>query len=97
MKWIGQRAYDETARFRGDVTIEGDLTVNGTLTGDSNYVHDQGSASATWVVTHNLNKYCSVTVVDTANTVVIGGIEYNSVNQVTLTFRSAFGGKAYFN
>ena len=67
------------------------------FTGDANHVHDQGSASATWVVTHSLNKFCSVTVVDTANTVVIGEIEYNSVNQATLTFRSAFAGKAYFN
>jgi hypothetical protein len=67
------------------------------FTGDANHVHDQGSASATWVVTHSLNKFCSVTVVDTANTVVIGEIEYNSVNQATLTFQSAFAGKAYFN
>jgi hypothetical protein len=67
------------------------------FTGDANHVHDQGSASATWVVTHSLNKFCSVTVVDTANTVVIGEIEYNSVNQATLTIQSAFAGKAYFN
>ena len=67
------------------------------FTTDANYVHDQGNAAATWVVTHNLNKLCSVTVVDTANTVVIGEVEYNSVNQATLTFKSAFAGKAYFN
>ena len=67
------------------------------FTGDANFVHDQGVAAAEWVVTHNLAKYCSVTVVDTANTVIIGEVEYNSVNQVTLTFRSAFAGKAYFN
>tara|TARA_R110000823_G_scaffold2733_1_gene10972 strand:- start:120 stop:368 length:249 start_codon:yes stop_codon:yes gene_type:complete len=67
------------------------------FTGDANFVHDQGNASDEWVVTHNLNKFCSVTVVDTANTVVIGEIEYNSVNQATLTFQSAFAGKAYFN
>tara|TARA_R110002153_G_scaffold113977_1_gene256540 strand:+ start:209 stop:472 length:264 start_codon:yes stop_codon:yes gene_type:complete len=64
---------------------------------DANYVHDQGSASATWVVTHGLGKLCSVTVVDTANTVVIGDITYNSVNQVTLKFSGSFSGKAYFN
>ena len=67
------------------------------FTGDANFVHDQGSASATWVVTHNLNKLCSVTVVDSANTVVIGDITYNSVNQVTLKFSGSFSGKAYFN
>ena len=77
--------------------IQNPTTTTNVYTGDANYVHDQGSASATWVVTHSLNKYCSVTVVDTANTVVIGEIEYNSVNQATLTFQSAFAGKAYFN
>ena len=67
------------------------------FTGDANHIHDQGAASATWVVTHNLNKKCSVTVVDSADTVVIGDITYNSVNQVTLKFSGSFSGKAYFN
>ena len=75
-------------------SITSDVNV---YTGDANFVHDQGNASSTWVITHNLAKYCSVTVVDTANTVVIGQIDYNSVNQATLTFKSAFAGKAYFN
>ena len=66
-------------------------------TGDANYVHDQGVAAVAWTVTHNLSKYCSVTVVDTAGSVVVGQVEYNSANQATLTFRSAFAGKAYFN
>jgi len=65
--------------------------------GGANYVHTQSSASTNWSVTHNLNKYCSVTVVDSNNDVVIGEIHYNSVNQVTLTFTAAFSGKAFFN
>ena len=77
--------------------IQNPTTTTNVYTTDANHVHDQGNAAAEWVVTHNLNKYCSVTVVDTANTVVIGEIEYNSVNQATLTFQSAFAGKAYFN
>lgn len=71
-------------------------TVN-VFTGDANFIYEQGNASATWVVTHNLNKKCSVTVVDSADTVVIGEITYNSVNQVTLKFSGSFSGKAYFN
>ena len=81
-------------RLLGQATRTSDVNV---YTGDANYVHDQGNASDTWVVTHNLNKFCSVSVVDTANTVVIGEIEYNSVNQATIKFRSSFAGKAYFN
>jgi hypothetical protein len=67
------------------------------FTTDANYVHDQGNAASTWVVTHNLGKFCSVSVVDTASSVVIGEVSYNSLNQVTLKFKNAFAGKAYFN
>jgi len=64
---------------------------------DKNYIHTQGSSSASWVVNHNLNKYPSVTIVDSAGTVVIGLITNGSVNQSTLTFKATFSGKAYFN
>ena len=64
---------------------------------DKNYIHTQGVASITWVVTHNLNKRPSVMVVDSADTVVIGQVQYNSDNQITLTFSGSFSGKAYFN
>jgi len=65
--------------------------------GDKNYVHDQSSASATWVVTHNLNKRPSVSVVDSAGTQIICEVQYDSDNQVTLTFDDSTAGKAYFN
>jgi hypothetical protein len=76
------------------LSTEAALFSNG---GSSNYVHTQSSASTSWTVTHNLNKYCSVTVVDNNDDVVIGEIHYNSVDQVTLTFTAAFSGKAFFN
>jgi hypothetical protein len=65
--------------------------------GDKTYVHTQGVASATWVVTHGLNKYPSVTIVDYANNTVTGAVEYNSLNQATITFTAIFDGTAYFN
>jgi hypothetical protein len=64
---------------------------------DANYVHVQSSASDAWVVSHNLNKYCSVTVVDDNDDVVIGEINYTSINEVVLTFTAAFTGRAFFN
>lgn len=64
---------------------------------DKNYVHTQNEPSETWTITHNLAKYPSVSVVDSAGTVVYGQIDYNSTNQATLTFSSSFSGKAYFN
>ena len=64
---------------------------------DANYVHTQGVPAAQWVITHNLGKKTSVTVVDSADQVVIGQITYNSDNQVTLDFQGSFSGKAYLN
>lgn len=65
--------------------------------GDAHYTHVQGVAEATWEVTHNLNKRASVTVVDSTDNVVIGEIEYLTMNSVRLKFAGAFSGKAYFN
>ena len=69
---------------------------------DSTFTHNQTSTSATWTITHNLNKYPSVMVIDSADTVVQGTIVYNSSNQLTITFFEesdalAFQGKAYLN
>jgi len=64
---------------------------------DKNYIHTQSESSATWIVNHNLAKNASVTVVDSAGTVVIGQVDYNTINQITLTFKATFSGKAYFN
>ena len=57
----------------------------------------QGVPSTTWVVAHNLNKFPSITVVDSAGTVVTGQYAYTDNNNVTLTFSAAFAGKAYLN
>ena len=70
---------------------------NNIYTADANHVHDQGVASAQWVVDHNLAKKCSVTVVDSAGTVQIGQVTYNSDNRCTIDFEAAFSGKAFFN
>lgn len=61
------------------------------------YTHTQVSASSVWTITHNLNCFPAVTVVDSAGTVVYGDIEYISANIVRVTFVAAFGGKAYLN
>ena len=72
------------------------------IVGDITYTHNQSSTSDTWVITHNLNRFPSVTVVDSANTIVQGTVVYNSNKQLTVTFFSngnslAFQGKAYLN
>ena len=70
---------------------------NNIYTTDANFVFTQGAASATWVVDHDLAKKPSVTVVDSAGTVVIGQVDYNTDNRCTITFEAAFSGKAFFN
>ena len=67
------------------------------ISSDKTYNHNQGIPSATWVVEHNLNKYPSVTVIDSTSKTVEGDIEYIDVNNVTLTFNGAFSGMAIFN
>jgi len=62
-----------------------------------NYVHDQQVASASWVVIHELDKFPSVSIVNTANQAVVGDITYNTLNQLTITFTSQISGKAYIN
>ena len=72
------------------------------IIGDITFTHNQNSTSNTWVITHNLNRFPSVTVVDSGNSIVIGTVVYNSNKQLTITFFSrgsalAFQGKAYLN
>ena len=59
------------------------------------FTFTQASASSSWVITHTLDGFPSVTVVDSAGTVVVGTVSYNSTGSVTISFESAFAGKAY--
>ena len=59
------------------------------------YVHTQGAVSATWNITHALGGRPAVTVVDSAGTVVVGEVAYNSDTSVSIYFTSPFSGFAY--
>lgn len=61
------------------------------------YIHNQLSASDTWVIEHNLRKKPSVTVVDSGDSVVIGEVTYINDNKISISFAAAFSGKAYLN
>ena len=67
------------------------------IVNDKNFVYVQATSSDIWEITHNLNKYPAVTVVDSGGSVVVGEIVYIDKNNVRITFTSAFSGKAYFN
>ena len=65
--------------------------------GAPTFIFTQAVADTVWNVNHNLGKFPSITVIDTANTVVAGEYTYIDNNNVTLTFSAAFAGKAYLN
>jgi len=67
-----------------------------TLTGDKNYSVDF-TMSSTVSILHNLNKYPSVTVFDSAGDEVEGSVSYNNLNSVTVTFSAPFSGKVICN
>lgn len=69
----------------------------GTIDYDKNYVHRQSVASEVWNIQHNLNKYPSVSVIDSSNREVFGNVEYIDLNNVRITFSGAFSGKATLN
>jgi len=65
--------------------------------GDAHFVYEQNMPEATWVISHNLGKKPVAVVVDSTENVVIGEIQYNSLNTLTITFVDPFSGKAYLN
>lgn len=65
--------------------------------GDKHFVYTQSTPSNRWVIHHGLNKFPAVTVVDSAESTVVGNCEYIDENNVILTFNGSFSGKAYFN
>ena len=81
-----------------DVTLIGNKTSKDLgIIEDKNFVYTQAVSSDVWEIQHNLDKYPSITIVDSGNSVVIGEIVYIDKNNVRITFASAFSGKAYFN
>ena len=78
----------------GRYITENDLP---TIINDKNYVHNQIVASNSWEIQHNLDKYPSVSIVDSGNNLVIGEIKYIDSNNIIITFTSVFSGKAYLN
>lgn len=59
------------------------------------HTHTQTSPSATWTITHSLGGKPSVTVVDSADSVVVGEVTYVDNETVRIEFSGAFSGYAY--
>lgn len=63
---------------------------------DKNYVFDF-TASSTVPVNHNLNKYPSVTVIDSAGDEVTGEVHYVNTSQLIVRFNAPFSGRVTCN
>lgn len=79
----------QTGRYR--------LYSGGSGNGDKFFEFSQTVPSAQWQIAHQLDKYPSVTVVDSAGSVVVGDIDYIDSNNIVITFQGAFAGTAYLN
>lgn len=95
---------DNTVQVRRYVGVENDLikvevnNTNETIEATSKtYVYEQGIASERWDIVHNLNKYPSVTVIDSAGDQVFANLNYVDENELVLDFGAEFTGKAYLN
>ena len=81
-----------------NVILEGNKTsAQLGIVDDKTYVYTQTTSTAVWNIQHNLNKYPSVTVVDSGGSVVVGETVYIDNNNIQITFSFVFSGKAYCN
>ena len=61
------------------------------------FVFEQNVDSKVWEISHNLGKFPSISVFDTAGTEMLGDIQYIDNNTVNITFSEEIRGTAYLN
>lgn len=61
------------------------------------FTFEQGTASDTWVIEHNLGRKPSVVIVDSADNVFYPAVQYIDLNKLVVTMNGATTGKAYLN
>lgn len=64
---------------------------------DKNFVYEWSTPLSTITISHNLDKFPAVTIVDTAGNDIVGDVAYIDINTVTITFSAPTRGTAYFN
>lgn len=77
---------------QGDPGVQGEPGAGG----DKNY-QQAFTFQSTVTVTHNLGKYPSVTVFDSAGSEIEGSIEYVDINTLIVTFTNPFTGMIILN
>jgi len=87
----------DNAGSAGNVGEVLSVTSTGLKWQERTFTFNQTVSTGTWVITHNLGAFPSVAVIDSVGNFVIGDIDYTNNVSLTLTFNSAFKGKAYLN
>lgn len=96
-------SFDALFKIDSSLKVEGSELINvenikGTaIITSKTYTHEQGIATDEWIINHGLNKYPSVTLVDSAGTQFQGRVEYIDENNCIVTMNGATKGKAYLN
>lgn len=65
--------------------------------GDKHFAYEWRIPMAEVSIAHNLGKRPSVTVIDTAGNELLGNIEYEDENNLTIIFSAPVRGTAYLN
>lgn len=97
------RAVETVFKIDAGLEIVGEGVINATKSGSvvtitsTTYIHEQGIASDMWEINHNLNKYPSVSLVDSAGTQFQARVVYIDKNKCIVTMNGATKGKAYLN
>lgn len=78
-------------------STSGDIYILELFGTDKNFTFTQGSAATTWSVTHNLNKFPSVTITLADGSQVEALINHTNKNSLTITFSGDNSGIAYMN
>ena len=95
--------FDALFQIDAQMSVSGEGVIDVTTTDGTyvitskTYVHEQGIASDAWDINHNLGKYPSVTVIDTAGTVFTAAVDYIDENNCIVHINGATKGKAYLN
>ena len=88
-----------TLSFKGGASTVGNgiISLGPFGTEGYEYTFTQSAAASTWTINHNLDRFPSVTTVDSAGSIINGAITYTDSNTITVVFTSATSGKAYLN
>lgn len=91
---------DDYNRLRNKPSINGVELIGDKTSEDlglSTFVFEQAIPSDEWRIQHTLNKYPSVSIVDSGLNVVVGDVTYIDKNNLVVNFIGAFSGKAFLN